>query len=159
MKVIQIVGKKGHGKTTLLTELLRELTGRGLRVGTVKHSGHDHPLDRPGSDSDRHRAAGGRPAAFVTTTGLAVFLPREPERDPLEALAPLFRGTDLVLVEGWAERPGPKVEVWRRELGTRPLAPDLEEVIAVVTDDAPPPGVTAWPRRNVPLLADRLLKI
>ena len=58
MKVLHIVGRKKHGKTTLLEELIRELTARGLRVGTLKHCGHEHELDTPGTDSFRHGKSG-----------------------------------------------------------------------------------------------------
>ena len=55
---IHVVGRRNHGKTTLLVELVEELCRRGLRVGTLKHSSHTHELDTPGKDSHRHRLAG-----------------------------------------------------------------------------------------------------
>ena len=55
--------KNDRGKTTLLIELVEELTRRGVRVGTIKHSSHSHELDTPGKDSFRHRQAGATPAA------------------------------------------------------------------------------------------------
>jgi molybdopterin-guanine dinucleotide biosynthesis protein B len=44
MNTLHIVGRKNHGKTTLLVALLAELTGRGLRVGSIKHTSHLYDL-------------------------------------------------------------------------------------------------------------------
>jgi len=63
---IHIVGRKNHGKTTLMVDLIEEFTRRGLRVGSMKHSIHVHELDQPGKDSYRHRHAGADPSAVVT---------------------------------------------------------------------------------------------
>ena len=46
MKLIHIVGRQNNGKTTLIVELVNEFIKRGLRIGTMKHSGHEHELDK-----------------------------------------------------------------------------------------------------------------
>ena len=58
MHVIGIVGWKNSGKTTLVVELVRLLTERGLKIGTIKHAHHSFDIDQPGKDSYRHREAG-----------------------------------------------------------------------------------------------------
>ena len=58
MHVFGIAGYKNAGKTTLVVELVRELTARGLRVATVKHAHHEFDIDHPGKDSYLHREAG-----------------------------------------------------------------------------------------------------
>jgi molybdopterin-guanine dinucleotide biosynthesis protein B len=158
MKILHIVGLKGHGKTTLTVELVRELRRRGISVGTVKHSGHAHDLDRPGKDSYRHFEAGGEPAAFVTPFGVSVRLDREDGVDPIERIAPLYAGTDLVLVEGYIDRPGPKIEVWRKEKGQAPLTGREPEILAVITDDEVEVEVPVWPRSDVGAAVDRILE-
>lgn len=114
MNRIHIVGRKNHGKTTLVVELVREFCRRGIRVGTIKHSRHVHELDTPGKDSHRHRAAGGQPAAILTGDSVGVFLSRD-GRNEYERLEPLFADCQIVLVEGDIEAGGVKVEVWRAE--------------------------------------------
>jgi molybdopterin-guanine dinucleotide biosynthesis protein B len=159
---IHVVGRRNHGKTTLLVELVEELRRRELRVGTLKHSSHTHELDTPGKDSHRHRLAGGDPAAIITPELCAAYLPRSSDGsdDPYARLAPLYEGCDLLLVEGNLERPdGLKLEVWRAERGTEPRARE-GAVAAVITDDALddlPAGVVLLPRADVPGLADWLL--
>lgn len=157
--VIHIVGRRNHGKTTLLELLCRELRGRGVRVGTVKHSSHQHELDRPGKDSYRHRQAGADPVAVLTPGLAAVYLPGS---DSLawERIAPLFADCDLVLVEGAVDRPGVKLEVWRAGQGQTPLALERSDIVAVITDDDPGTVRTpCWPRAAVEPLCDRVLEL
>lgn len=56
--VFAISGYKNSGKTTLITRLIPELTGRGYKVAVIKHDGHDFKSDVPGTDSYRHQKAG-----------------------------------------------------------------------------------------------------
>ncbi len=159
MNTLHIVGRKNHGKTALMLDLLAELTGRGLRVGAIKHTSHLHDLDAPGSDSYRHRRAGAAPAAIVTGGLVGVFFPREPAADFYRQLEPLYAGCDLVLVEGHLDHAAPKIEVWRSSLGTPPLAGQRPDILAVVTDDPLALPVPVWPRRDVPGLADRVASL
>ena len=75
MKRIHIIGGKNHGKTTLIVELVQELSARGVRVGTIKHTHHEHELDLPGKDSYRHREAGAAVAGILSQSMNAVFWP------------------------------------------------------------------------------------
>jgi len=155
MNRIHIVGRKNHGKTTLVVELAQEFRRRGIRVGTIKHSRHVHELDTPGKDSHRHRAAGGQPAAVITGDSVGVFLSRD-GRDEYERLEPLYADCQIVLVEGDIEAAGVKVEVWRAEKGAACLAAEWANISAVVSDDRADVSVPVWPRSNVALLADKL---
>jgi molybdopterin-guanine dinucleotide biosynthesis protein B len=159
MKRVHVVGCKNSGKTTLIVDLVRELTGRGYRVGTVKHSSHRHELDVPGKDSHRHRAAGGCPAAAVTETMIAVHFPVGEGRSSYEQLGPYYAGCDLVIVEGGLDSQAPKVEMWRGVLGNPSLAGAHDDIAAVITDDPLDASVPCWPRSDVPLLADKILTL
>lgn len=159
MKPVHIVGRKNHGKTGLVVDLVAELSRRGLRVGTVKHSSHAHELDTPGKDSFRHRQAGADPAAIATQNLIGLYLPRDARADFYDQLAPMFASCELVLVEGHLEGPGVKIEVWREALGGECLASQRDDVAAVVTDDRPEVGVPLWPRCDVAQLADNVLAL
>jgi molybdopterin-guanine dinucleotide biosynthesis protein B len=157
MKLVHIVGRRNHGKTTLIVDLVTEFTGRGVRVGTIKHSSHVHELDTPGKDSFLHRQAGAVPAAIVAGELAAVFMPR-PEQ-PYETLAPLYADTDLVLVEGDVAGPGPSVEVHRAEADSTPLAGERDDIAAVVSDDDLDLTVPVWALSDIPTVADRVLEL
>lgn len=159
---IHIIGRKNSGKTTLVVDLVRELTRRGLKIGTVKHTHHHHEFDAPGKDSFLHRQAG---AAVVGLVGprMAAAFREHTEADRLgaiEQLAPLFDGCDLILVEGQQQADAPRIEVWRAVTGQPPLSLEIPGVIAVVTDDPrsdwPCP---VWPRSDLSAIADRLMQL
>lgn len=160
LPLVHVVGRRNHGKTTLLAAVIAELRRRGVAVGAIKHSGHDHELDRPGKDTFVHREAGAAPAAIVTPGALAIFAPRPAGETGFYArLAPLYRDCALVLVEGHIDGPGPHVEVFRAAVGTEPLVRSRPAIVAVISDDAPQVDRPVWPRSDVPRLADELLAL
>lgn len=159
MQLIHIIGRKNNGKTTLIVELVQELKRRGVKVATLKHSGHDHELDTPGKDSYRHHAAGGDPAVVMTRNKMAVYIGREPGDDSLALLAPLFAGSDLVLVEGYVDGPGVKIEVWRDEVGTEPLFRERDDIVAVVTNDVVETDLPVWSRKDIATLAGHVARL
>jgi molybdopterin-guanine dinucleotide biosynthesis protein B len=160
MQRIHIVGRKNHGKTQLVVELVEEFTRRGLRVGTIKHTHHRHELDRPGKDSHRHRTSGSAVVGVLSQGMSAVFVPTPPAtaaQDRYAAMSPMFAGCDIVLVEGDTLADAPKIEVWRAVQQTAPLAAEDAAILAVVTDDALDVTAPLLPRSDVPRLADWLL--
>ena len=70
--VCVVAARSGTGKTTLLEQVIAELTRRKYRVATIKHI-HQAELDLPGKDSWRHREAGALAAALVATSESLVF--------------------------------------------------------------------------------------
>ena len=161
MRRVHVVGGKNHGKTTLIVELVRALTRRSLRVGTIKHSSHAHELDRPGTDTHRHRIAGAVPSAIVTGALVGVWRPRTEDEDGYAILAPLYADRDLVIVEGDRDTDRPKIEVWRREVDGVPLAMADRSTVLVVSDDETPEGLACpvRPRADVEAIADDLLDL
>lgn len=155
MNRIHIVGRRNHGKTTLVVDLVKEFCRRGIQVGTIKHSQHVHELDRPGKDSYRHRAAGSQPAAIITGDSVGIFLSRDGRCD-YQRMGPLFADCQIVLVEGHIDADGVKVEVWRAAVGSRCLAGERADIAAVVSDDRPDVSVPVWPRSDVVRLADEI---
>lgn len=112
MKSIQIVGRKKAGKTSLLVRLLPLLQTQGLRVATVKHSAHPHPLDREGSDSWLHRRAGAQATLAITAVAGSFHFDLPAGAAEQAALVERYLGdSDLVLIEGWKDLRGTKIEV------------------------------------------------
>lgn len=140
--MVCIVGKKKSGKTTTVLKLVAELRGRGHRVMTIKH-GHHFDLDRPGTDSYRHRVEGGAERVILAGPGQFAILGTWPEgrEEAPDQLAARFLGdADLVVVEGFKGERLPKIEVFRRAShDTSVYDPDdasAGDYIAAITDDA-----------------------
>ena len=161
MSMIHIVGRKNHGKTLLVTELIAEGVRRGLRVASVKHCGHAHEMDTPGKDSHRHRVAGAEAVGIITPSTIAIHRQRNADDAPFDVLATWMEDVDcnLLLVEGGIDGPGLKVEVWRAEVGSEPLVRERNDIIAVITDDALDASVPIWPRNDVGDLLVRILAL
>ena len=120
--VLAVSGAHNSGKTTLLEKLLPVLRSRGLKVGIIKHDGHDFTPDVPGTDSFRLREAGAEGVAVYSGTR---YLLTEEFRLTEQDLLALFErhGYDLVLLEGFKSSGWPKIEVVRRDRGCAGVVP------------------------------------
>ena len=164
MKRIHIIGRKNSGKTTLIVDLVQAYAQKGYRVGTIKHTHHQHELDAPGKDSHRHREAGAAVVGILSQKMSAVFWPSEKTSEPMRdqryaSFDPMFAECNLVIVEGDSQTKEPKIKVWRKSLGTPPLAENDASIAAVVTDDELQIAATVWARSDVAALAKKILAI
>lgn len=133
--VISIVGRSKSGKTTLIERLIPEFIRRGYRVATIKHHGNDFPIDHEGKDSWRHKEAGAHTAVISSPQKVALIEDVSQDLSLAELATRFIRGADIIIAEGFKRENHPKVEVFRKEIHPHPLAPELENVIAVVSDD------------------------
>jgi len=155
--VFGVTGWKNSGKTTLVTRLVAELTRRGFCVSTVKHAHHDFDIDKPSTDSFRHREAGAREVMIVSGNRWALMHElRGEEEPPLDAALQRLSPCDLILVEGYKREGHAKIEVRRRDAGRGdPLAPNDPSVLAVAADhEIDPAGRPAFDLDDVAGIAD-----
>lgn len=137
MKVFGIIGWKNNGKTGLMVRLVREFTGRGLRVSTIKHAHHSFDVDHQGKDSYRHREAGAVEVLLASRERWALMRElRDQTRDEPRLADHLARlsPVDLVLVEGYKFDDQPKIEAHRAETGQPLIARSDPGVVAVASD-------------------------
>jgi molybdopterin-guanine dinucleotide biosynthesis protein MobB len=170
---IAFAGRKNSGKTTLLIQVVAELTARGLRVGTVKHHSHvGFDMDVEGKDSWRHRQAGSlytvvaSPDQLGTVRALAEELPIERIIANMSAVALDGDGSpelDVILVEGYRSSSLPTVEIFRADNpkdAERPFEPELTGLIAVATDQpriveaAAAAGIPSFGLNDIGAIAD-----
>ncbi|CAH1223538.1 Molybdopterin-guanine dinucleotide biosynthesis adapter protein [Paenibacillus plantiphilus] len=126
--ILQIVGYKNSGKTTLVTELIRRFKGDGCTVGTAKHDAHSFTIDTPGTDTWKHGEAGADITAISSSTNSAVLLSSSAS---LTELLAYMHNVDIVLVEGFKPEPYPKL-VLLRSLADIPLLHELANPIAAI---------------------------
>lgn len=131
IRVIAVVGWHNAGKTRFIEGLVKALKARGLRVATIKHSGH-FQLDREGTDTWRYTQAGSD-LVIISGGGQVALLERVEEDPPLSALLARLPGDlDLVIAEGFKRADVPKFEIVRRETGLERVASD-GQLVALVT--------------------------
>lgn len=132
--VVSVVGKGDSGKTTLLEGLIRELSSRGWRVGTVKHHVHDIDIDVPGKDSWRHAKAGAVVTMISAPDKLGVVRKVKRERTLEELVALAGDDVDILLTEGFKRAGNVRIEVSRRARSDE-LVCEPGELFALVTDN------------------------
>jgi molybdopterin-guanine dinucleotide biosynthesis protein MobB len=134
--VLGFTAPSGTGKTTLLCRILKLLRARGLQVGVVKQAREDFDVDVPGKDSFELRKAGLDRLLLGSAAQTALICEHPAGGEPrLDSLLPLFdqERLDLILAEGFAGEPFPKLELIRG--GCDELRyPSDPWVIALVTD-------------------------
>jgi molybdopterin-guanine dinucleotide biosynthesis protein B len=145
VRLYGVTGWKNAGKTGLMERLVTEITGRGLRVSTVKHAHHSFDVDHPGKDSHRHRSAGAVEVLLASRNRWALMHEARGEPEPaLEALLARLTPVDLVLVEGYKRDRHPKVEAFRAATGNPLIAAGDPTVRAVAADVALPGLAVPW---------------
>ena len=136
MKAFSLVGECAE-KSDLVRRLVVELVGRGLRVSTIKRVSDAVDLEKPGSGTWKHRAAGA--AEVMIASGRRFALLREmpadmtePEVDDLLArMAPV----DIVLLDGFRRSSYPKMEVVQS--GRKAILAPNDKMILAISADQP----------------------
>lgn len=128
--IVQIVGYKNTGKSTLTAELTRYLSSEGLRVAVIKHDGHDHfQMDHEGTDSYRFNQAGASAVVVMSEKRTAVI---EQQPTSLETMLSRLSDYDWILIEGYKAASYPKLVMIREEQHVAILQ-KLKGVMAVVS--------------------------
>jgi molybdopterin-guanine dinucleotide biosynthesis protein B len=136
--LVGFLAYSGTGKTTLLTKLISILSGKGLRVGIIKHAHHTFDIDQPGKDSYILRKAGASEMLIGSVNRWALMV--DAENDQEFSLQDHIQrmdqdNLDLILIEGFKLENIPKIELVRPSLGNDLFFPNDKNVIAVATDD------------------------
>ena len=145
----------GTGKTTLIEKIVRELTARGLRVGVIKHDGHDFEIDREGKDSWRFTQAGAKVSVIASAEKTAAI---RQEGLGIRELIASVDGVDILLVEGWKNESLPRIGIARRATGRGFTAP-VETFLATVSDfEVPESHVPAFGLEDIEGICDFLME-
>ena len=155
-RIAAVCGVKNSGKTTLLVKLVHCFREKGLRVGVIKHDGHDFVPDVPGTDSYRFQEAGAEVSAVFSGNRWAV---TARERRDETFFFPLCRELDVLLLEGLKSSPYPKIEVLRREVSCEPVC--LGGTLLAIAADFPleAQGVPVYDLDDAAALAEIILSL
>ena len=119
------------GKTTVMEQVIRRLSERGIRVGVVKHDRHGFEIDHPGKDTWRHAQAGAETVVITSPEKTAWIRSRG---ETLEECLRRMDGVDVILVEGFKHAEIPRFGLSRKAAG-KGLTEPPDRFIAVITDD------------------------
>lgn len=136
MKILQIVGFKDSGKTTLMLELIRQAAANGKRVATVKHHGHAGALDMPPATTDSMRFFDeGADASIVYGGGVIQQHLRKQTASAEELVAMAAQAeTDFILIEGFKEASYEKI-VLIRSLSDWETLKSLDRIALVIAHE------------------------
>jgi len=156
MKILGIAGWSGAGKTTLLAALIPELTGRGIRVSTLKHAHHGFDVDTPGKDSHTHRMAGATEVMVASEKRWALMHELRGAAEPdLAELVAHMTPVDLLLVEGFKRAAHDKMEIIRAGHDKPLLSPGDANYVAILSDGpAPATDLPILDLNNTKAIAD-----
>lgn len=154
--IVSVVGLSGAGKTTLLEKLIRVLSGRGYRVGSIKHDVHGFELDKPGKDSWRHKHAGAATTLISSRSQIGMVMDVDHDHHPDE-LKGFFTNVDIILTEGYKQGNKPKLEIFRNNVHEEPLCKNDEHLIALISDMRMDLGVPQFSLDDIDGLADFLI--
>jgi molybdopterin-guanine dinucleotide biosynthesis adapter protein len=134
--MLGVAGWSNAGKTTLIEKLTRHFTAKGLRVATIKHTHHKFEIDKPDSDTTRHRAAGAAETAIVSGSRFALIEEIETRGEPaLEDIARRLKPADIILVEGYKSAAIPKIEVRRAAVAAEKLLASGDPLVIAIAAD------------------------
>ncbi len=131
--MIAIAGRPGSGKTSLIVDLVGELSRRGFKVSTIMGVDGRAAIDQPGKDSFRHREAGAEEVMVTSAQRWALIHGGSAaERDPLARMD----SVDVVISEGMSGDGYPTIEVHRaaNAAGEAPRGLDDPAILAVASD-------------------------
>ncbi|NMI05373.1 molybdopterin-guanine dinucleotide biosynthesis protein B [Paenibacillus sp. SZ31] len=128
--IIQIVGYKNTGKTTMTAALIDHFSSMGLKVAAIKHDGHDHfEIDQEGTDSYRFGEAGAAAVVVMSEKRTAIM---ERQATRLEDMLSRLSGYDWIVIEGFKEASYPKLVMVREEKDLT-LVDRLERVVGMIS--------------------------
>jgi molybdopterin-guanine dinucleotide biosynthesis protein B len=152
--VVSFVGYSNSGKTTVLTQVVRELKSRGYRIAVIKHDAHSFSMDIPGKDTAKHAEAGADIVCISSPGKLAYIEARQAEM-PLAEVIHRIQDVDMILTEGYKHERKPKIEVFRAAAG-QPLLGPGPDLLATVSDTPLYPDIRHFSPEQIFLLADFL---
>ncbi|SDE87477.1 molybdopterin-guanine dinucleotide biosynthesis protein B [Fontibacillus panacisegetis] len=127
-KIIQIVGYKNSGKTTLISRLIPILNDMNYKIAVIKHDVHGFDSDVEGTDTYKLRQAGALATAITSPWRTAIMEERETS---VQSLIDYFREYDLVILEGFKQEEYPKL-VLVTSTEDMQLVRELSQVIGIV---------------------------
>ena len=156
-KIIGITGWKDVGKTYYASLIIKSLVKKGYQVGSIKHAHHDFDIDKPGTDSFKHREAGSSQVIISSSKRWAKITENNNTYEKsLDELIKEFNNVDIVVVEGFKKDNHPKIEILTKDLNNR--NEETINVIAVVSNDLKDTTIPVFKENDIENLVEFIIK-
>jgi molybdopterin-guanine dinucleotide biosynthesis adapter protein len=156
-KIIGITGWKDVGKTYYASLIIKLLVKRGYQVGSIKHAHHDFDIDKPGTDSFKHREAGSNQVIISSSKRWAKITENKNENEKsLDELIQELQNVDVIVVEGFKKDNHPKIEILSKDLKNRNK--ETKNVIAIVSDDFEDTITPVYKENDIENLVEFIIK-
>ena len=156
-KIIGITGWKDVGKTYYASLIIKLLVKRGYQVGSIKHAHHDFDIDKPGTDSFKHREAGSNQVIISSSKRWAKITENKNENEKsLDELIQELQNVDVIIVEGFKKDNHPKIEILSKDLKNRNK--ETKNVIAIVSDDFKDTIIPVYKENDIENLVEFIIK-
>ena len=156
-KIIGITGWKDVGKTHYASLIIKSLVNKGYQVGSIKHAHHDFDIDKPGTDSFKHREAGSNQVIVSSSKRWAKITENNYENEKsLDELIQEFQNVEIVVVEGFKKDNHPKIEILTKGLNNRNK--EIKNVIAIVSDDLKDNIIPVFKENDIENLVEFIIK-
>lgn len=159
-KIFGISGWKNSGKTTLTASLIKELSGRGYKISSVKHAHHHFDVDQPGTDSYKHRQSGAGEVMLASSKRYVLMHDIAPDEDEpdLDELVAKMAKVDLILVEGFKSSNIPKIQAIRQESIGNAGKTKMQNIVAYASDGAVETDLPVYDINDIKGMADFILE-
>ena len=156
-KIIGITGWKDVGKTHYASLIIESLVKKGYHVGSIKHAHHDFDIDKPGTDSFKHREAGSSQVVISSAKRWAKITENNNENEKsLDELIQEFNNVEIIVVEGFKKDNHPKIEILTKGLNNRNK--EIKNVIAIVSDNLKDNIIPVFKENDIENLVEFIIK-
>lgn len=136
LPVIQVVGFQNSGKTTLVETLLAFSNEKQLRVGVIKHHGHNNSLAFPDKNKDtgRFKNKGASITSVAADKNLELYIKHMDHPWNVEEIVSIYKSLpiDLIIIEGFKQSAFPKILMIRQPEDLK-LLNKLKNVVCIIT--------------------------
>ena len=151
-----IVGWKNSGKTYLAQKLINYFSKKNYIVASIKHAHHDFDIDKPGTDSFKHRSAGSSQVIISSSKRWAKIIENNNKNEKkLNELLREFNDIDVAIVEGFKKENHPKIEIISKN--SKNINNEIKNVVAIVADDKIDSSKPVFKKNDVESLAQFII--
>ena len=156
-KIIGITGWKDVGKTYYASLIIKSLVRKGYIVGSIKHAHHDFNIDKPGTDSFKHREAGSSQVIISSSKRWAKITENNNENEKsLDELIQEFNNVEIIVVEGFKKDNHPKIEILTKGFNNRNK--EIKNIIAIVSNNLKDTTITVLKKNDIENLVGFIIK-